>query len=104
MFAALSAPPNREHSARHTQRINSMIASTSNKAIDAATYGFHVATQVKKTASPSSPRLSAMLLKGSGEGVTAARAAVFPPWAASAISPPAIVATICSPGESELVA
>ena len=44
-----------------------------------------MANQVRKIARPSSPKLKAALENGSGEAVTAARAAVFPPWAAKAI-------------------
>ena len=48
-----------------------------------------MANQVRKIARPSSPRLKAALENGSGEAVTAARAAVLPPCAAKAIAPPA---------------
>ena len=40
------------------------------------------------------------LKNGSGEGVTAARAAILPPCAASAIPAPAAVARSCVPGGS----
>ena len=46
-----------------------------------------------KTAKVSSPALSAKFEIGSGEGVTATRAAVLPLCAASAIKPPAMVAS-----------
>ncbi len=51
-------------------------------------------------ARPSSPRLKAVFENGSGEAVTAARAAVLPPCAAKAIAPPAAaVARSCSQGD-----
>ena len=65
---------------------------TSAAAIPAATYGFHVDSHVRNTASPSPLTLSAMFENGSGEGVTAVRAAILPPCAIKAIAPPASVA------------
>ena len=51
----------------------------------------------------SSP-VTGMFESGSGEGVTAARAAVLPPCAARAMAPPAAVAASCCKGLSEAVA
>jgi hypothetical protein len=90
--------------ARITQRAITRIRIRNSPAIEAATHGFHVASQVTNTASPSSPMLRLMFEKGSGEGVTAARAAVLPPCAIKAIVPPASVATSCSCGERPAVA
>ena len=59
------------------------------RVIVAAAIGCVVANQVRPTAMTSSPTLSAMLENGSGDGVTAARAAILPPCAARAMVPPA---------------
>ena len=48
----------------------------------------------------SSARLRVMLENGSGDGVTAARRAVLPPWAARAMAAPRAAASNCSPGVS----
>jgi len=48
--------------------------------------------------------LSAMLETGSGLGVTAARNAVFDPWAASAMAAPAAVARTCISGDRCMLA
>src|SRR5258708_38021994 len=45
-----------------------------------------------------------MLDSGSGDGVTAARTAVLPPWAAKATAAPSKVANSCCSGESCFVA
>ena len=45
-----------------------------------------------------------MFEKGSGEGVTAARTAVLPPWAARAMVPPTAAAAACCNGDNEAVA
>src|SRR5215469_5036900 len=95
-----SAPRKRARIARTIRRIikskRVIAAQTSAPAI----HGWRVANQVRNMAMTSSPVLRAALENGSGEGVTAARAAVFPPWATRAINPPASVASNCSPGES----
>ena len=57
-----------------------------------------------RIANTSSAELSAKLVNGSGDEVTAARAAVFPPWAASAIVPPIAAAASCHDGPSDEVA
>ena len=52
----------------------------------------------------SSARLRAMLEKGSGDGVTAARRAVLPEWAARAMAAPRAAARSCWAGVSWRVA
>lgn len=59
-----------------------------------------VATQVRPMAVASSVVLRAMFDRGSGLDVTAARTAIFEPWAASATAAPMAVAAICMDGES----
>ena len=57
----------------------SMITSKQAATIAAAKYGCLDANQIRKTTKASSTILSTELETGSGEGVTAARAAIFPP-------------------------
>ena len=102
--SSCSAPRKSARSERTIQRVNTTMTTSNSPTIAIAPYGCWVANQVRKMASPSSPRLKVQLEIGSGEGVTAARTAVLPPWAASAIAPPATVAASCSHGESVAVA
>ena len=99
-----SATPNKFFNARviarTTHRIATTIAARKAATMRAAAIGCRVASQVRNTASVSSPALSAMFETGSGNGVTATRAAVLPPWAAKAIAPPASAASNCFSGES----
>src|SRR5216684_5986541 len=99
-----SAPRKSARRERNTQRASNTMISRSTATIAAAEYGCRVANQVRKIASPSSPRLKAALENGSGDAVTAVRAAVLPPWAAKAMAPPANVTRSCSQGESVAVA
>src|SRR5437899_2499009 len=62
-----------------------MIRKSSRATVTAVMYGCVVANQVRPTAATSSPTLSAALEKGSGDGVTATRAAVLPTWAAELV-------------------
>src|SRR5208282_3987759 len=98
------APRNRFFIARTTQRITTMITARKAATMRTAAIGCRVASQVKNTASVSSPALRAKFENGSGDGVTATRAAVLPPWAARAMAPPARVASNCFSGESWEVA
>jgi hypothetical protein len=68
-------------------------------AIAAAQYGCRPASHAMKIASASSPTLRAMFEKGSGDGVTATRAAILPPCATNAMHPPDNPATSCSAGD-----
>ena len=101
---ACSAPRKSARNARATHRMRVMITPSKQTAMAAATKGCLVANQVRNTAKASSPALRLILEMGSGEGVTAALAAVLPPWAAKAIAPPTIAQSICSVGESCAVA
>src|SRR6476620_1776107 len=101
---ACSAPRKRALSARTTHRTTRMVATNITPTMDAAKYGWVVASQVMDTASASSPKLRVMFESGSGEGVTAARAAVLPPCAARAMAPPAAVAASCCQGLRDAVA
>src|SRR5712691_9393211 len=74
-----SAPRNSARRERNTQRASNKMISRSTATIAAAEYGCRPANQVRKMARPSSPRLKAALENGSGEAVTAVRAAVLPP-------------------------
>src|SRR6185312_5981475 len=85
--------------ARTIQRIRNTMITRNTIAIAAAQYGCFVANHVRKIARASSLKLSVMFEKGSGEGVTAVRTAVFPPCAANAINPPTTVAASCFSGE-----
>src|SRR5208282_389803 len=102
--SSFSTPRNRFFIARTTQRVSTAIMARKAATIRAASTWCRVASQVKNTASVSSPALRVMFEKGSGDGVTAARAAVLPPWAARAMAPPARVASNCFPRESWEVA
>src|SRR5262245_21621300 len=73
-----------------------MIIPKQTATIAAAQYGCLDANQTRKTTKASSAKLRAEFDAGSGEGVTTARAAIFPPCAAKAIAPPAVAALICS--------
>src|SRR3974390_1474166 len=69
----------RLRSDRITHRIHRITTTSKIATTAAAVYGCCVAIQVSEIAPTSSPKLSAILENGSGEGVTAARSAVFPP-------------------------
>ena len=99
-----SAPRKSARMARMTKRVISTTITTKIVASVPATYGCRVASQVRPMARTSSPRLSVMFENGSGDGVTAARAAVLPPCAMSATVAPRSVARSWCSGESWLVA
>src|SRR6202051_3202965 len=101
--SARSAPQNSDLRARSTHRTSRTVIARSTATMAAAQYGCRVANQVRNTANPSSPKLSAKLENGSGEAVTAARTAVLPPWAAKAMAPPAAAAANCSQGDRAAV-
>src|SRR5947209_18161008 len=84
---------------RTTQRIAKTISTRAMITMIAAITGCLVANQVSETAATSSLKLKAILEKGSGEGVTAARIAVLPLCEATAINPPRAAAAIWATGE-----
>src|ERR1700686_1263469 len=79
LASSCSAPRNSLRSERTTQRDNTTMTASNMHTMAMVAYGCWVANQVRKIASPSSPRLRVIFENGSGEGVTAARTAVLPP-------------------------